>query len=241
MEPDALIDAFEGEAGALAAAAEHGLDAPVPSCPGWDVAELVAHMGSIHRWARLAIRATDMVAPPPRRPPDVERGPAFVPWLRAGAAALAQEMRAADPEAAVWTWAGPATPVWWMRRQALETAVHRVDAELAHGAAPDLAPELAVTGMEETFDAWITRYAGTGEDTGERTMHLHATDVAAEWLVRLRPDAMSATPDHAKGDVALRGSASDLYLWLWNRAPIERLEVFGDASVAATWTRTARF
>src|SRR5215472_429357 len=74
MEPDALIDAFEGDAGALAAAAERGLDAPVPSCPGWDVADVVAHVGSIHRWARLAVRATDMVAPPPRRPPDVARG-----------------------------------------------------------------------------------------------------------------------------------------------------------------------
>ena len=240
MEPAALIDAFEGEAAALAAAAERGLEAEVPTCPGWDVAELVAHIGSVHRWARLAIRSTDLLAPPRRLPPDVERGPELVPWLRQGAAGLATEMRAADPEAAVWTWWGPATPVWWMRRQALETAVHRVDAEAAHGPAGDLAADLAVAGLEETFEVWATDYSGTGED-GERTMHLHATDVPAEWLVRLRADGMSATPEHARGDVALRGSASDLYLWLWNRAPLERLEVLGDPAVAATWTRTARF
>lgn len=240
MEPRALIDAFETEAAGLAATAERGLDAPVSTCPGWDVAELVIHMGSIHRWANLAIRATDMLPPPPRHAPDIERGPALVPWFRDGAAAFAREMRAADPEAAVWSWAGPATPVWWMRRQALETAVHRFDAELAHGGARDLAAELAVAGMEETFDAWVTRYNGTGED-GTKSLHLHATDVPAEWLLVLRRDSLSATPEHAKGDVALRGSASDLYLWLWNRVPIDRLEVFGDPAVAATWTRTARF
>lgn len=239
MEPGALIDAFETEADGFAAAAERGLDPAVPTCPDWDVAELALHLGSIHRWARLAIRSTDLLPPPPRQRPDVERT-ALVPWFRDGAAAFAGEMRGADPESAVWTWAGPATPVWWMRRQALETAVHRVDSELAHGAAGDLAPALAVAGLEEMFDAWVTRYGGTGEDA-ERTMHLHATDVPAEWLVRLRHDGMSATPEHAKGDVALRGSASDLYLWLWNRAPIERLEVLGDSAVAATWTRTARF
>src|SRR5690349_15361150 len=37
---------------ALATAAEAaGTDAPVPTCPRWTVADLVAHQGLVHRWA----------------------------------------------------------------------------------------------------------------------------------------------------------------------------------------------
>ena len=44
------------EATALAAAAEEaGLDAPVPTCPGWTVNDLVLHIGEVHRWATAAV------------------------------------------------------------------------------------------------------------------------------------------------------------------------------------------
>ena len=39
--------------------------------------------------------------------------------------------------------------------------------------------------------------------------------------------------EHAKGDVAARGSASDLLLFLWGRVPADALEVFGDAACSA--------
>ena len=35
---------------------------------------------------------------------------------------------------------------------------------------------------------------------------------------------------------AVRGPASDLYLWLWNRRSSDGLEVFGDDAVAKAWT-----
>ncbi|MEZ5251716.1 MAG: hypothetical protein R2713_21665 [Ilumatobacteraceae bacterium] len=38
---------------------------------------------------------------------------------------------------------------------------------------------------------------------------------------------------HAKGDCALRGSASDLLLALWRRRSIDTIDVVGDADVAA--------
>lgn len=38
------------------AAREAGLDAPVPTCPEWDVRELVTHQGMIHRWAAANLR-----------------------------------------------------------------------------------------------------------------------------------------------------------------------------------------
>ena len=64
-------------------------------------------------------------------------------------------------------------------------------------------------------------------------MHVHCTDVEGEWLaVPADGVNMTVTREHAKGSVALRGRASDLYLVLWRRLPVDLVEVIGDASVA---------
>ena len=60
-------------------------------------------------------------------------------------------------------------------------------------------------------------------------MHLHCTDVEGEWIVQ--PDGR-VEPIHAKGDAALRGTASDLLLALYNRVPLDALDVIGDRTVA---------
>ena len=38
------------------AATAAGLDAKVPTCPGWDVTDLVVHQGMVHRWAAANLR-----------------------------------------------------------------------------------------------------------------------------------------------------------------------------------------
>jgi predicted lipid carrier protein YhbT len=80
------------------------------------------------------------------------------------------------------------------------------------------------------FLRWADRVRGEGE-----TLHFHCTDCEGEWLVRLDPDAFVVTREHAKGDVAARGTASNLLLFLYGRAPVDQLEVFGDASLLARW------
>ena len=47
------------------------------------------------------------------------------------------------------------------------------------------------------------------------------------------PPTFRLVREHAKGDCALRGTASDLLLVLWRRLPVERIDVVGDAEVAA--------
>lgn len=61
------------------------------------------------------------------------------------------------------------------------------------------------------------------------SVHLHATDATGEWLVHTDGRVERA---HAKGDVALRGTASDLLLALYQRVPLETVEVIGDGAVA---------
>jgi hypothetical protein len=74
-------------------------------------------------------------------------------------------------------------------------------------------------------------------------VHLHCTDVPGEWTLYTDTDTDTDTDtgapafrlvrEHAKGDCALRGTASDLLLVLWRRLPVERVDVVGDAEVAA--------
>ena len=44
LDTATYLTAFHREAAALAVAAQRGLDAPVPSCPGWTVASLLTHL-----------------------------------------------------------------------------------------------------------------------------------------------------------------------------------------------------
>ena len=55
------------------------------------------------------------------------------------------------------------------------------------------------------------------------------TDVEGEWFIH--PDGR-VEAIHAKGDTALRGTASDLLLALYKRIPFERLDIIGDEALA---------
>ncbi len=74
----------------------------------------------------------------------------------------------------------------------------------------------------------------SGEDPLPGSVHLHATDTPGEWVVRPGPDgAPVVTAEHAKGDAAIRGPASDLLLVLWRRVGLDAVEVIGDRAAAA--------
>ena len=47
--------------------------------------------------------------------------------------------------------------------------------------------------------------------------------------------------EHAKGDLAVRGGASDLLLWLVGRRALDGLETFGDTTVADTHSAIRSF
>ena len=49
-----------------------------------------------------------------------------------------------------------------------------------------------------------------------------------EWLITRGADGMTVAREHAKGDVAVRGAASDLLLVVMGRAEVDVVEVLGD-------------
>ena len=155
-----------------------------------------------------------------------------MPYFRDGARQLVDALAATDPATSVWTFsAADRTAGFWYRRRAQETAVHRYDAELAAGTPMPIDTELAVDGIDEFLFAFLPRLAANLGDLGDAKIHLHCTDAEGEWLVARAGDDVVVTREHAKGDVAARGTASDLLLFLWGRVPASALEVFGDAGV----------
>jgi uncharacterized protein (TIGR03083 family) len=241
METDEYLGVVRERSGALLHAARANLDAAVPSCPGWTVTDLVGHIGSAWGWASAVVRSGER-RDSPNVPDDLD-GPAVVGWADGQLRELISTLQEADPTANCWTFGLPRTPVFWFRRQALETAVHAWDCTGAVGEPAPLDGELARDGIDEFLNAMVPRQVKHHADawTGQ-SLHLHCTDGEGEWTVRLGPDGeVSTERAHGKGDVALRGTASSLYLWCLNRVPANDLEVFGDPAVAALWTAEISF
>ena len=75
-------------------------------------------------------------------------------------------------------------------------------------------------------------------DYPSSTLHLHRTDGDGEWLLSSAGDQLVVGHEHAKGDAAARGTASDLNLLVWGRRQ-PTLEVFGDEAVLDAWLALA--
>jgi uncharacterized protein (TIGR03083 family) len=233
MERTQLVGVVEEEGKRLLEAATVGLDAPVPACPAWTVADVVGHVASVYRRTThvLAHQLTERPAGSDwyHAPPE---GRAVLDWFAGSLSEVLDQLRRADPVGTVWTFsAHDHTAGFWHRRLAHETTMHRVDVESAHGTPAAVPADVACDGIDEAFDVLIgPRLSGQfcGDDG---TVHLHATDHPGEWLITLGPEGVVVERCHAKGTVALRGPASGLLLWLWGRGGVDGLEVFGERPV----------
>jgi uncharacterized protein (TIGR03083 family) len=223
---------------ALVATVRRGpADAAVAACPGWDLVRLAGHVGRVHRWATAAAEARTAPAPGGDRPPGDAEGVAA--YLEAGVGPLLAALAALDPAEPCWNFTrGPQVGAFWPRRQALETAVHRWDAQHAVGPADPIDAGLAIEGVDEVLDVLAPTGIGArdGIDIGG-SIHLHVTDADGEWTLRTDDGVLSVARGHAKGDAAVRGPASALLLLLWRRIrPTEAgLELFGDQAVLDRW------
>lgn len=245
MQTQQFLDQLAQNSERLAdAAATLETDADVPTCPGWTVKDLLDHCVTGDVWARTIVEqgkagSTERVLPSDADPSL--RGDALVQAFRDGARALVTELSSVSPDTPVWTFSSTnRTASFWQRRRSQESAVHRFDAETAAGTPTPIDAALAVDGIDEFLTVFLPRLADNFGEVGDATVHLHCTDVEGEWLVARRDGELTVTAEHAKGDVAARGSASDLLLFLWGRVPADRLEVFGDADLLARFRQAIR-
>ena len=196
---------------------------------------LAAHVGGLWHWASRQLRQTA----PVDRPERPAAGDGALDWVEGGLSALLGVVRETDPQATAWNWtrSEPQTAAFWVRRMTQETAMHRWDAQDAAGEPDPIVSWLAADGVEEVMTMWLPARRGRSKEDVTGTAHLHATDVGAdqpsEWFLQLGPaGAMNYQHVHRKGDAALRGSASDILLRLWERR--SQVGQFGDETVLAT-------
>jgi uncharacterized protein (TIGR03083 family) len=218
---------------AVAAGADRS--ARVPCCPDWSIDDLIWHLLEVHWfWATIveeritAEDGLDLL----ERPERPETG-ALVDHGRAQVDRLLRVLAAADPALHVWTWSQQEDVAFIRRHQVQEAAVHRWDMQSAAGQAPDpIEPAVAADSIDEFLTHSLPYALREGDLTG--SVHLHCTDTDGEWIVQ-PGGAVEAV--HAKGDVALRATASDLLLALYQRIPLDQLDVVGDATVAEDFVR----
>lgn len=246
MDVDAHIDAVGREGERLAMAASRArLDDPIPSCPGWDVRDLLRHLSEIHLWAashvaRTAVRdgvpdLADLEAAWPDLAtfwPDDE---VLVDYYLATNANLVDALRSAPSDLVTWTFLPAPSPVaMWARRQAHETAIHRVDAESATASVTGFDSAFASDGIDEILTAMAPRSYELPLDSSV-TMAVSPSDVDERWLVTLGPEGIGTVRGDGPADLRLIGSASDLYLAVWNRGSDTAIALDGDPAVLDTW------
>ncbi|MGI8792983.1 MAG: maleylpyruvate isomerase N-terminal domain-containing protein [Acidimicrobiales bacterium] len=252
MDYDRLIegisDAREGIVGALRAG---DLQATVPTCPDFTLDQLAKHIGEFSGfWAHVVCEALGQ----DKQDHGAEPGPeGRAGWVDAWIGHLIDVLHDATADTPCWTWNESDQSVGFAAtRSCHELTIHRVDTQLAAGVPVDAIPaDVATAGIEEVFtfvdrdfsfvDRWEHEPPAGSAPNGE-TLHLHGTDGdAAEWLLRLQPDGVEITREHAKADLALRGTVGDLELILYQRPTNGDVERFGDEAVLDLFHRLFTF
>ncbi len=239
MEPPVFVDVLEREGRLLASCAAQGLDAPVAACPGWVVADVVGHLGRVYRSVGDIVEHRLREAPTARGPKP-PAGEAVLEYFAEAHERVVALLRSTAPDTPVYTWATDGVAGFYQRRMTHETAAHRIDVQLAFGSIDPLDPDVAADGVSELYDvvlpfglARLDRPLPTG------SLHLHRTDGEGEWTLQVVDGVLSVGRGHGKATGAVRGAASDLFVFAWNRGRSAALEVFGDESVVDAWARLA--
>jgi uncharacterized protein (TIGR03083 family) len=245
---DHLVGLLANGAALRDAADQAGLRAKVPTCPEWDVTQLVTHQGVVHRWATANLRGEadhDTAASAEQAQAAAE----LLEWYTDGLAALVEALRRMGDDAPAMVFLNDAPPPrrFWARRQCHETAIHRVDARSAAlGRWPtasdvQIDPLLAADGIDELLTGFITRGRGDLRAAIPYTLLVRSDDTPHAWTVRISDGPMVTTPGETDGpDVVFSGSAVQLYLSLWNRADeitTDRPDVLADrrSTIRVQW------
>jgi uncharacterized protein (TIGR03083 family) len=225
-----------------------GQDCAVPTCPDWTVRDLVRHMGGVHRWATGLVRGrtehldADLDEVVDTWPAD----PELAAWLAQGCADLVAALTEAPDALECWTFLpAPSPRAMWARRQAHETAIHRVDAQLAAGIPlSPWAPDFAADGIDELLSLFVPRRSTALHADPPVALVVRCTDIDASWRLRLDERGVTTTPtagsDRDGADCMVTGRAGDLYRALWNRAGAEDLTIAGERAVLGRFSEGVR-
>ncbi|MFJ8541505.1 maleylpyruvate isomerase N-terminal domain-containing protein [Streptomyces sp. NPDC093586] len=225
-----------------------GLEAQVPTCPERTLFDLVQHLGEGRRaWAAAVVAgpaaaksaATDVPAAPRERE-------VLSAWSAESTEQLLDALREVGPDRGCWMWWGasqsPRTTGAVARHQLQEIALHAYDAQVTAGAPQRLPDEVALDGVEEflftcvaTTSAWPHRPTAFDFHAAEGLSWRLTVDGDGARSTRLpvpgtTPAAVTGEGPEASG-VSVRGTASELVLFLYDRIPAGSLRIDGDAGL----------
>lgn len=201
--------------------------AMVPRYPGWTLLDLLIHTGSAHRRATKVVATSSQQKVEREFPPD-EVPEVVVPWFTEGVAAMVEVLEGADPTIEVWGFGPRPTVTSWTLRMALETEVHRWDAEGATGVPSPVPAWLAAAGIEELLALW----GRVMPLERAPSLELILTDLGESWTLRTGEGGARLAPGSPSepGD-AVEGDASAVYLWLMGRRDLAGLVCHGSGAV----------
>jgi uncharacterized protein (TIGR03083 family) len=175
---------------------------PVPQYPGWDMTDLASHLGSIH--GRTTQICRELPAERPHAPRPTEEDD-VLDWYDANLSEMLATLEEADADVSTWGFWPESNLGLWERRMVIETGVHRWDAEQAFGDPPPLTDHVALSGLDEFADMWLSRLPELP------ALEAKAEDLGRAWVFG------SGSPSET-----VSGTASDIYLRLMSRpSPVE--------------------
>jgi uncharacterized protein (TIGR03083 family) len=225
MDYETFVQHVRADGDRLAAVARGRLPATVPSCPGWSMRDLVGHVAEVYEHK---IACTELGRAPEPWPPTWPEDREPVRWLgdaHARLVAMFGEHRPSDPSA-TW-WPSDQTVGFWARRMAHETAVHRIDAELAVGDVTPIDDELALDGIDEVLTIMLA--GDWSEEPSEASVGQKVAigSSTRAWIVTLERSTIEVAEGGGDAEATIGGEPSDVLLWLWGRAADPRVSRSG--------------
>lgn len=232
------IGAIEQESARLGVIVADVLDRSVPSCPEWTGRDLVDHVGAVFTFWTHQLTVGDPSSPhePDREVPE---GVDILEWLDEATGTLVTTLSDLGPDEPCWNWsAGELESGWVARRMALETAVHRYDGELTADEPTEIDARLAIDGIDERIEVHLRAdVPDVPSATLGGSLCLSCADADAAWVVEVGGGRVKSRFGAGPASAVVRGDASELFLFTWNRVPLMALDLTGSRAVAEAWSR----
>lgn len=257
------LDHFRRNRRAILETAALGFNPPIKGCPGWDVGALTAHMGRVYtfwlKWVRERPREysreayQELLADRDTRLPGYNawekagfprdsRLDGIVPFARRSGDELDSALVGLGPEETVWTFVPPRqTGAFVFRRLAMDTVIHRWDAEEAHGISHPINEALARDGVDEMLMMFREDPAyDTNRDRrhGQKIL-LREEPGPGRWLVSFDDGGVTTSSAEGPAAMTVTGTASDLLLFIMGRRSPAEMRIEGDKDLAGSWSDLA--
>jgi uncharacterized protein (TIGR03083 family) len=232
--PEMLTLIEDRSATLRASAAAAGLEARVPGCPDWNVADLVSHLGEVQLFWAADVNVGE-AADPPSEDAVGDRTPQgdLLEWSVSATDTLIGALREAGPDRMVWTWweaaGAPMTAGAVARHQVQEASVHCYDAQQSAGRPQPLPADAAADGVGEYLTVELRSCGPWPYDPATVVLE---TGSGGDWLLDLGhlgvTVLLGAEHGNAKREATVTGDPSDVILAFYRRELRGELKVDGD-------------